>query len=126
MWNVGRENESPWIELGGLCAQTSFNVAQTFAIVKRGKGNGAELLGATEVAHSAVAAITGTLKANQVQGRKSINCANNSLPAFTAASRNDLWNQHRGNFKSRPHKNASKYLRVRGLQRTYYLLTGQR
>jgi len=82
-----RRTKAHGIELGGLCAETGFDVAQTLAIGQLGKGHGAELLGATEAAHPVVTAITATLRANEVQGRKSINCANNNLPAFTAASR---------------------------------------
>jgi len=66
-----------------------------------------------------------TLRENEVQGRKSINCANNNLPEFTAASREHLWTQHRGNFKSTPHKNNCNSPEVKGLQRVSQTLTGQ-
>jgi hypothetical protein len=47
------------------------------------------------------------------------------LPEFTAASREHLWTQHRGNFKSTPHKNNCNSPEVKGLQRVSQTLTGQ-
>jgi hypothetical protein len=53
-----RRAESHGIKLGRLSAQAGFDVTQALAIGQLGKGHGTELLGATEVAHPAVAAIT--------------------------------------------------------------------
>jgi len=39
-------------ELGGLCAQTSFNVTQALAIRQLGKGHGTELLGTSVRLHT--------------------------------------------------------------------------
>jgi hypothetical protein len=47
------------VELGWLCAEKGFNVAQALAIGQPRKGNGAILFGTTEVAHYTFAAITG-------------------------------------------------------------------
>ena len=58
------------IELGGLCAETSFDVAQTLAIGQLRKGHGAELFGTTEAAHPVVAAITGHTAGKRGPGKK--------------------------------------------------------
>ena len=58
------------VELGWLCIETCFDVAQTLAIGQLGKGHGAELFGATEAAHPAVAAITGHAAGKRGPGKK--------------------------------------------------------
>src|SRR5215831_14710692 len=45
------------IELGRLCVQTSFNIAQALAIRHLREGHRAKLLGATKFAHTNVAAV---------------------------------------------------------------------
>jgi len=42
-----------------------------------------------------------------------------------AASRGDLWNQHRGNFKSTPPEIHSNLPHISSLQNETYELTGQ-
>jgi hypothetical protein len=42
-----------------------------------------------------------------------------------AASRGDLWNQHRGNFKSTPPQNTGNLPYISSLQNETHLLTGQ-
>jgi hypothetical protein len=42
-----------------------------------------------------------------------------------AASRSDLWNQHRGNFKSTPPKNPANLPHISSLQNETHELTGQ-
>ena len=58
------------VELGWLGAETCFDVPQTLAISQLGKGHGAELFGATEVAHSAVTAIAGHTAGERSPGKK--------------------------------------------------------
>ena len=65
-----RRAESHGIELGRLRAQTGFDVAQALAIGQLGKGHGAELFGATEAAHPAVAAITGHTAGKRSPGKE--------------------------------------------------------
>ena len=62
--------EAHGVELGGLCAETGFDVAQALAIGQLGKGHGAELFGATEVAHPAVAAIPSHTAGKRGPGKK--------------------------------------------------------
>jgi len=80
-WNAAPESGTPWDRAWQAVRSDSFDVAQALAIGQLGKGHGANCSGATEAAHPVVAIITGTLRANEVQGRKSINCANSNLPA---------------------------------------------
>jgi hypothetical protein len=58
------------IELGRLCVETSFDVAQALAIGQLSKSHGAELFGATEIAHPAVSAITGYAAGKRSPGKE--------------------------------------------------------
>ncbi len=58
------------IELSGLCAETSLEVAQALAIGELGESHGTELLGAVEGAHPMVAAITGYAAGKRGPGKE--------------------------------------------------------
>src|ERR1019366_7313687 len=62
--------ESHRVELGGLCGETCFDVAQALAIGQLGKCHGAELLGTSETAHPAVSAITGHTAGKRGPGKE--------------------------------------------------------
>jgi hypothetical protein len=44
---------------------------------------------------------------------------------FIAASKESLWSQHRGKFKSTPHKNSGNSTQIKELPSANQMLTGQ-
>jgi len=109
--------EAHGVELGGLCAETGFDVAQALAIGQLRKGHGAELFGATEVAHPAVAAIPSHTAGKRGPGKKIHQLRKQQLASVHRCLQRTSLNQHRGNFKSTPHKNNCNSSQIRGLQR---------